>query len=88
MLSVEKKKKVIKASQIHDQDTGSPEVQISILNSRIKQTLGHLKKHPADIHTKRGLLKMVAKRRKFLKYLKRKQEERYSKAVKGIKEQG
>ena len=71
------KEKIIKTNQIHADDTGSPEVQVSILTSRIASLSDHLKGHKKDEHSRRGLLKMVGKRRRLLNYLKRKDEERY-----------
>lgn len=84
MLQPEEKKKIISQHKLHEADTGSPEVQIALLSSQIKQLLLHLKDHPKDLHSKRGLLKMVAKRRKFLKYLKDEDEKRYNAIVKEI----
>ena len=83
----EKKKKIIKSSQVHSSDTGSPEVQISILTERIEQLSSHLKGHKKDNHSRRGLLQMVNKRRRLMAYLKRKDEERYKKLMEklGIK---
>lgn len=81
MLSVDKKKKIITQHRVHETDTGSPEVQVAVLTTQIKELLEHLKKHPKDVHSKRGLLKMVAKRRKHLKYLKLKEEKRYQETI-------
>ena len=81
MLSVDTKKKIITQNRVHETDTGSPEVQVAILTTQIKELLAHLKKHPNDVHSKRGLLKMVAKRRKHLKYLKQKEEKRYEETI-------
>ncbi len=63
---------------MHDLDTGSPEVQVAILSEEIKQLLLHLKKHPKDLHSKKGLLKMVSKRRTLLAYLKKEGTRRYN----------
>jgi len=82
MLKPEEKKKIINQHKLHEADTGSPEVQIGLLTKQINQLLGHLKDHPKDFHSKRGLLKMVAKRRKFLKYLKNEDEKRYRAVIK------
>jgi small subunit ribosomal protein S15 len=84
MLTPEEKEKIIKKYKIHEFDTGSPEVQIALLTEKIKMLVLHLKAHPKDFHSKRGLLKMVAKRRKFLRYLKEKDEKRYKSIVKKI----
>lgn len=85
MLTPKEKEKVMKDCKIHEKDTGSPEVQISLLSEEIKRLLSHLKTHPKDVHSKRGLLKMVSDRRKFLKYLKEKDEKRHGKIVKKLK---
>jgi small subunit ribosomal protein S15 len=84
MLIQKKKEKIIKEYKKHEQDTGSPEVQIALLTGQIKELLSHLKKHPKDLHSKRGLLKMVSKRRKFLKYLKEESTRRYNAIVKKV----
>ena len=84
MIKPEEKTKVIKDYSIHEKDTGSSEVQIALLSEEIKQLLSHLRKHPKDLHSKRGLLKMVAKRRRFLRLLKDKDEKKYSKIIKKI----
>jgi len=63
---------------MHTEDTGSPEVQITLLSERISTLSDHLKKHRKDNHSRRGLLQMVNKRRRLLAYLKRKDEERYN----------
>jgi len=84
MLTPEEKEKIIKKYKLHEVDTGSPEVQIALLTEEIKRLLLHLKKHPKDFHSKRGLLKMVSKRRKFLNYLKEEDTRRYNSIVKKI----
>ena len=84
MLESKEKTKVIKKHKVHETDTGSDEVQIALLSEEIKGLLSHLKKHPKDLHSKRGLLKMVSKRRKLLKHLKKEDEKRYNKIVKAI----
>ncbi len=84
MLTPEKKIKIIDESKLHKLDTGSAEVQISLLTEEIKKLILHLKKHSKDFHSKRGLLKMVAKRKKLLKYLKDKSEKRYKSILKKI----
>jgi small subunit ribosomal protein S15 len=71
------KNDIIKQHKLHDSDTGSPEVQIAILTERINQLTEHLKFHKKDFHSRRGLLKMVGKRRGLLNYLRDKQPERY-----------
>ena len=77
-LNKDKKAKIIKTNRIHESDTGSPEVQITLLTEKISSLSDHLKKHKKDNHSRRGLLQMVSKRRRLLAYLKRKDEERYS----------
>lgn len=84
MLKQEEKSKLIQESKLHDADTGSADVQIVLLSEEIKKLLSHLKKHPKDFHSKRGLLKMVSKRRKLMKYLKKEDEKRYSALVKKV----
>ncbi len=84
MIKKPKKTKIIKASKIHDTDTGSAEVQIALLSERISEMLLHLKKHAKDLHSKRGLLKMVMKRRKLLSYLQKEDETRFIKIKKKV----
>ena len=77
MLRKDEKTAVIEANRTHATDTGSPEVQIAILTKRINDLTEHLKTHKKDHHSRRGLLKMVGKRRNLLAYLKTKDIERY-----------
>ena len=84
MLTPKEKAKIIEKYKLHELDTGSPEVQIALLTEEIKRLVLHLKKHPKNFHSKRGLLKMVAKRRKFLRYLKEEDEKRYNSIIKKI----
>ena len=77
MIRKEEKSAVIEANKTHENDTGSPEVQVAILTARIQQLTEHLKVHKHDNHSRRGLLKMVGKRRKMLDYLAKKDVERY-----------
>ena len=77
MILKEKKTQVIEANRTHETDTGSPEVQIAILTARINELTDHLKVHKKDEHSRRGLLKMVGKRRKLLVYLQNNDIERY-----------
>ena len=76
-ISNEKKQELIKTYGLKPNDTGSPEVQIAILTKRINDLTEHLKVHKKDHHSRRGLLKMVGKRRNLLNYLKKKDIERY-----------
>lgn len=77
MLLKEQKTEIIEKNRVHESDTGSPEVQIAILTERINILNEHLKAHPHDNHSRRGLLKMVGKRRNLLDYLAAKDIERY-----------
>lgn len=73
----EAKAEVIEGVKLHQSDTGSPEVQIALLTSRINQLTGHFKVHKKDHHSRRGLLMMVGQRRRLLEYLKREDFKRY-----------
>ena len=77
MAVVEHKEKIIQEHRTHDGDTGSPEVQVAVLTRRIAHLTEHLREHKHDYHSRRGLLKMVGKRRRLLKYLQKKDVERY-----------
>ena len=77
MIQKEKKTQVILDNATHEGDTGSPEVQIALLTQRINHLTEHLKTHQKDNHSRRGLLKMVGKRRRLLDYLAKKDIERY-----------
>ncbi len=77
MIRKEDKAAVIAANATHEGDTGSPEVQIAILSARIQELTEHLKIHKKDNHSRRGLMKMVGKRRRLLDYLAKKDIERY-----------
>lgn len=77
MLTPREKEGVMERVKTHKEDTGSPEVQVALLSREIEKLLTHLKKHAKDFHSKRGLLRMVAKRRTLLTYLKRENEKRY-----------
>ena len=84
MLTPQEKTKIIEKYKLHNLDTGSSEVQIALLSEEIKQMLLHLKKHAKDFHSKRGLLKMVSKRRSLLVYLKKEDVKRYNSIIKKI----
>ncbi len=86
MLTTKKKQTVIKKHQTHEKDTGSPEVQIAMLSAKIDELATHLKRHKQDNHSRRGLIKMVADRRKHLRYLEKKDKTRYAAVAKKIKE--
>ena len=77
MIRKDEKTAVIEANRTHPTDTGSPEVQIAILTARIQELTEHLKVHKKDNHSRRGLYKMIGKRRKLLDYLAKKDVERY-----------
>ena len=77
MISKEKKQAIIKEYARTEGDTGSPEVQVAVLTARIKELTDHLKEHPKDHHSRRGMLKMVGQRRGLLAYLKKTDIERY-----------
>jgi small subunit ribosomal protein S15 len=83
-LSKEQKQEIIKKYQIHDLDTGSPEVQVAVLTERINLLTEHLKVHAKDHHSRRGLLKMVGERRRLLNYLKKQSTERYNNLIKSL----
>lgn len=76
-LSPEQKKEIIQTYNVHPGDTGSPEVQIALLTTRINQLVEHLKMHKHDEHSRRGLLKLVGQRRRHLAYLSREDSARY-----------
>ncbi len=81
MLKKEKKQQIIQDYKIHDNDTGSPEVQVAILTQRINELTEHLREHKKDHHSRRGLLKMVGLRRRLLNYLRDNDIERYRTVV-------
>jgi small subunit ribosomal protein S15 len=81
MLTPKKKATAIKNVQIHTTDTGSPEVQVSILSKKITELTNHLKVHAKDNHSRRGLIQMVADRRSHLKYLQTSNKKRYTALV-------
>ena len=77
MAAVENKDAIIREHAAHDGDTGSPEVQVAVLTARISHLTEHMRTHKHDFHSRRGLLKMVGRRRRLLKYLQKKDVERY-----------
>lgn len=83
-LTHKQKEKVTGAVKRHDKDTGSPEYQIAMFTERIKKLTSHLKKNKKDFHSRRGLLKMVAKRRKLMSYLEKTDEKSYKKIIKEL----
>jgi small subunit ribosomal protein S15 len=80
-ITLEKKKELIGQFKRHEGDTGSPEVQVAILTERINNLTGHFKTHAKDHHSRRGLLKLVGRRKSLLNYLQRLDIERYRKIV-------
>lgn len=80
-IDAEKKHDLMVQYATHDNDTGSPEVQIAILTERIKNMSAHMETHPKDFHSRRGLLMMVGNRRRLLDYLKRKNESSYKSLI-------
>lgn len=77
MAVVENKEEIIREHQAHEGDTGSSEVQVAVLTKRISHLTDHLRTHKHDYHSRRGLLKLVGKRRRLLKYVQKKDIERY-----------
>lgn len=85
VLSVEEKKSVIEQFKQHENDTGSPEVQVALLTNRIQYLTEHFKKHKHDFHSRNGLLKLVGQRRKLLSYLRKKDINRYRELISSLK---
>lgn len=85
MLTSKKKNKLIEKYRTHEKDTGSPEVQVAILTERINGLTSHLKTNKKDNHSRRGLLGMVAKRKRLLDYLEKEDKSRYNKIIKSLK---
>jgi small subunit ribosomal protein S15 len=84
-LSKDEKKKIIKGFAREKGDTGSPEIQVALLTAQIDKLAEHLKDHKKDVHSRRGLLSMVAKRRRLLSYLQSKDKKRYDNLIKELK---
>ena len=84
MLTKRKTANIVKDVAIHDKDTGSPEVQISLITKRIEELTGHLKMHQKDKHSRRGLLQMVADRQTHMNYLMRKSSKRFNALMKKL----
>jgi small subunit ribosomal protein S15 len=81
VLSNDRKKEVVQSFRKHEQDTGSPEVQVALLSERINYLTEHFKTHVKDHHSRRGLLKLVGQRRRLLDYLKRKNADSYTELI-------
>lgn len=84
MLRAQQKSKIIKKFSNHEKDTGSAEVQVALFTEEIERLTKHLKKHAKDNSSRTGLLKMVAKRRRLLEYLKKENIKKYAKVVKNL----
>ncbi len=83
-LTPEAKQAIMAEFKLHESDTGSPEVQVALLTQRIKDITEHLKEHPKDFSTRRGLLKLIGQRRRLLDYLKKKDIARYRELIKAL----
>ncbi len=83
-LAKEEKQSIIKKFAREKSDTGSPEVQIALLSAQVDKLAAHLKEHKKDVHSRRGLLSMIAKRRRLLNYLKGRDEARYTNLAKEL----
>jgi len=83
-LTSDVKNEILKKFRVHEKDTGSPEVQIALLTRRINELNEHFKTHKKDYHSRRGLLKLVGRRKRLLEYLKRKDYDRYKKLIKEL----
>lgn len=84
MITRTKKNNIVKKVKTHEEDTGSPEVQIAILTERIKELSDHLKEHQKDVHSRRGLLQLVADRKKHMGYLQNKSPKRFNALMKKL----
>ena len=84
VLTPETKREIIDRFKVNENDTGSPEVQIALLSSRIKYLTDHFKVHKKDHHSRRGLLKLVGQRRRLLNYLKKRNVEKYQGVIKEL----
>lgn len=83
-ITKEKKKEVIEKMKIHPTDTGSAEVQVGIMTERINRLTEHFRQHKKDNNSRRGLLQLIGQRRRLLKYIKAKEENRYQKIIKEL----
>jgi len=84
MLKAKKKTSIIKEHRMHEKDTGSSEVQVALISKQIEALTAHLKKHPKDQHSRRGLLQMVSKRKSLVDYLKKTSTRRYNALIKKV----
>ena len=87
-LNKEEKEKIIKKFAVEEGDTGSPEVQVALLTNQINKLADHLKEHNKDVHSRRGLLSMVSKRRRLLNYLSSRYQKRYQELIKKLESTG
>jgi len=83
-LTSEAKTAIMAEFKLHDSDTGSPEVQVALITQRIKDITEHLKIHKKDFHTRRGLLKLIGKRRRLLDYIQKEDVTRYRKLIQAL----
>lgn len=83
-VTFDRKQEIIRRHRLHETDTGSPEVQVALLTERIEYLTEHLKLHKKDHHSRRGLLKLVGRRKRLMNYLKRKDPERYLKTKQAL----
>jgi len=84
-ITKEAKAKVISKYKLHDTDVGSTQVQVAILTKRIQSLTGHLKTHKKDVHSRRGLLQLVSRRKRLLEYLRNKDYNSYRKVIESLK---
>lgn len=84
MLNNDSKKEIVEKYQVHETDTGSPEVQIAILTQRISYLTEHFRTHKKDHHSRRGLYKMIGRRRNLLNYLRKKDVNRYRELIQSL----
>ncbi len=85
VLTKDEKEKIIKSHHLNSSDTGSPEVQIAVMTSRIEYLTQHLSTHKKDFHSRIGLMKMVGRRKRLLEYIKKQDVKRYENLVKKLK---
>ncbi len=83
-LSTERKQEILQAYQLHEKDTGSPEVQVSLLSARIAYMTEHLSRHKKDYHSRYGLMKMVGQRKRLLDYLRKKDVDAYRQLIENL----
>ena len=83
-LSKEEKRRIIEEFKIHENDTGSPEVQIALLTARINYLTEHFKVHKKDFHSRRGMMKLIGQRKRLLEYLKKKDFNRYREVIRKL----